>query len=72
MSVEAQAYPEGAMVQFKGGLGRGNHDDPATVYTGFVNGPTTFVGGGAYVPIHVRDLNHNLVVSSVNIVAVIA
>jgi hypothetical protein len=62
-------YEQGAVVQFKGGLGRG--DDPATVHTGIVNGPTYFGGGGAFVPIHVRGINHNLVVLSTNIVKVV-
>lgn len=65
-------YQQGATVQFKGGLGRGNHADPATIYTGIVNGPTVFKGGGAYVPVHVRDLNHNVVVASTNIVKVVS
>jgi hypothetical protein len=65
-------YPQGATVQFKGGLGRGEHADTTTIYTGIVNGPTQFTGGGAYVPIHVRDLNHNVVVASTNIVKVIS
>jgi hypothetical protein len=61
---------QGATVQFKGGLGRG--DDPATIHTGIVNGPTEFAGGSAYVPVHVREVNHNLVVLSTNIVKVVS
>jgi hypothetical protein len=60
---------QGAVVYFKGGLGRG--DDPTAIHTGIVNGPTYFEGGGAYVPVHVREINHNLVVSSTNIVKVV-
>jgi hypothetical protein len=60
---------QGAVVQFRGGLGRG--DDPETIRTGIVNGPTHFTDGGAYVPIHVREINHNLVVLSTNIVKVL-
>ena len=62
-------YEQGATVQFTGGLGRG--DDPTTVHTGIVNGSTVFEGGGAWVPIHVRELNRNLVVLSTNIVKVV-
>lgn len=61
-------YAQGAIVKFEGGLGRG--DDPKVIHTGIVNGPTYFERGGAYVPVHVRDLNHNLVVLSTNIIAV--
>jgi hypothetical protein len=60
---------QGATVHFTGGLGRG--DDPTTVHTGIVNGPTYFEGGGAFVPVHVREINHNLVVLSTNIVKVV-
>jgi hypothetical protein len=61
----------GTVVRFKGGLGRGEHADPSTIYTGVVNGPTTFTGGGAYVPVHVREINHNLIVASTNIVEIV-
>lgn len=65
-------YPQGATVKFKGGLGRGNHyDEPGTVHIGIVNGPVQFTDGGAYVPIHVRDYNHNVIVASTNIVEII-
>jgi hypothetical protein len=63
-------YPQGATVKFTGGLGRGA-DDAATLHVGIVNGPVQWVGGGAYVPVHVREINHNLVVASVNIVEVV-
>lgn len=62
-------YGQGAVVRFTGGLGRG--DDPKAVHEGIVNGPTQFVRGGAYVPIHVREINHNLIVLSTNIVGVV-
>lgn len=66
--MSGEATP-GALVIFKGGLGRG--DDPTKRHTGIVNGPTFFQGGGAYVPVHVRELSHNLVVLSTNIVRVL-
>lgn len=65
-------YPQGATVQFTGGLGRTTGEDTTAIYTGIVNGPAEFTEGGAYVPVHVRDLNHNLVVWSTNIVKVVS
>lgn len=62
-------HQPGAVAIFTGGLGRG--DDPTKRHTGIVNGPTFFQGGGAYVPVHVRELNHNLAVVSTNIVRVL-
>lgn len=64
-------YPQGATVKFKGGLGRGNDADVDVIYAGIVNGPTYFEGDGAYVPIHLPQFNHNLVVVSTNIVEIV-
>lgn len=59
-------YKPGTVVMFKGGLGR--NDDRDKLHTGIVNGQTFHHGDGAYVPVHVQRLNHNLVVYSRNIV----
>jgi len=60
-------YDQGSRVTFAGGTGRG---DEGTLTVGIVNGPAIANGGVFYVPVHVPETNHNVMVLSTNIVAV--
>lgn len=64
MSAFPNGIEQGSTVRFTGGIGRG---DDQTTHTGIVNGATYFHDGGAYVPVHLRELNHNLIVWGDNI-----
>lgn len=69
-NTQAMGLTLGTAVRFSGGLGRGGKDDPyAKEHVGIVNGPPTY-GPPVYVPVHVRESNHNMVVAAPNIIAV--
>lgn len=62
-------HKQGATVEFVGGTGRNDAD---TVTRGIVNGPTFSHRGAFFVPVHVPEANHNVIVLSTNIVRVVA